>query len=190
MMTSPSTRITRQGNTPPPFYVRVNRISCNQCRKRKLKCDRVKPCTTCTKRGIASQCYQEDGDEQTEAAATATAANASSPMKRSRLETSSSKNGGYHSEASEGSNLASSISKWKGQMDAIAKIAKQSTTSLDTALLALSKDGSERQIKYSPFISAASRPDGLVTWEDVCEHLPAVEECEDLITFYFEEVRI
>ncbi|KAI2466310.1 fungal-specific transcription factor domain-containing protein [Annulohypoxylon bovei var. microspora] len=31
-------------------------LSCNLCRKRKLKCDREHPCNTCTRRGLGSSC--------------------------------------------------------------------------------------------------------------------------------------
>ena len=31
-------------------------LACNECRRRKLKCDRLTPCTTCTKRGDEASC--------------------------------------------------------------------------------------------------------------------------------------
>ena len=31
-------------------------LSCNECRRRKLKCDRLTPCTTCAKRGDGASC--------------------------------------------------------------------------------------------------------------------------------------
>ncbi|KAI1429977.1 hypothetical protein F5Y12DRAFT_724079 [Xylaria sp. FL1777] len=42
---------------PPPNRRRDKpQLSCNLCRRRKLKCDRSHPCSTCEKRGIGSSC--------------------------------------------------------------------------------------------------------------------------------------
>ncbi|KAI1310474.1 hypothetical protein F5Y03DRAFT_403422 [Xylaria venustula] len=42
---------------PPPNRRRDKpQLSCNLCRRRKLKCDRNHPCSTCEKRGIGSSC--------------------------------------------------------------------------------------------------------------------------------------
>lgn len=61
---------------PPAAYMRTSRISCDPCRKRKLRCDRVMPCSTCVRRGIPHQCYQEQD-------ASSAAALSSSPMEGS-----------------------------------------------------------------------------------------------------------
>ncbi|KAK5624618.1 hypothetical protein RRF57_000334 [Xylaria bambusicola] len=50
---SPATQRPR----PPPNRRRDKpQLSCNLCRRRKLKCDRNHPCSTCEKRGIGSSC--------------------------------------------------------------------------------------------------------------------------------------
>ena len=53
------TSVKVEENAPPAQYMRLSRISCDPCRKRKLRCSRTMPCTTCVKRGIADKCYQE-----------------------------------------------------------------------------------------------------------------------------------
>ncbi|KAM3469098.1 hypothetical protein MY5147_007332, partial [Beauveria neobassiana] len=35
-------------------------LSCNLCRKRKLRCNRVQPCWNCSSRGLASSCAFPD----------------------------------------------------------------------------------------------------------------------------------
>jgi hypothetical protein len=39
--------------------------SCEECRRRKIKCDRVLPCGPCTRRGEANLCHGEFGPEPT-----------------------------------------------------------------------------------------------------------------------------
>ncbi|KAI0870043.1 hypothetical protein GGS24DRAFT_476736 [Hypoxylon argillaceum] len=47
----------RQRPRPPPNRRRDKpQLSCNICRRRKLRCDRRHPCSTCEKRGLASSC--------------------------------------------------------------------------------------------------------------------------------------
>ncbi|GAP83436.2 putative fungal specific transcription factor domain-containing protein [Rosellinia necatrix] len=42
---------------PPPNRRRDKpQLSCNLCRRRKLRCDRLRPCSTCEKRGLESSC--------------------------------------------------------------------------------------------------------------------------------------
>ncbi|KAJ5951278.1 transcriptional regulator family: Fungal Specific TF [Penicillium vulpinum] len=42
---------------PAPFNRRSKpQLSCNLCRRRKLRCDRKQPCSTCTTRGLALSC--------------------------------------------------------------------------------------------------------------------------------------
>jgi len=47
----------------PIFSLRIAqffKLSCIQCRRRKLKCDRQYPCSACTRRGAADEClYQK-----------------------------------------------------------------------------------------------------------------------------------
>jgi len=42
--------------TSSQSYTKV--LACTNCRKGKLKCDRVKPCASCKLRGLQNQCYQ------------------------------------------------------------------------------------------------------------------------------------
>ncbi|KAI5927574.1 fungal-specific transcription factor domain-containing protein [Camillea tinctor] len=57
---SPGTNPVQVGSTrprPPPNRRRDKpQLSCNLCRRRKLKCNRQLPCSTCTKRGVQSSC--------------------------------------------------------------------------------------------------------------------------------------
>ncbi|KAI8635448.1 hypothetical protein F5Y19DRAFT_407806 [Xylariaceae sp. FL1651] len=47
----------RQRPRPPPNRRRDKpQLSCNLCRRRKLKCDRQHPCSTCKKRGLGPSC--------------------------------------------------------------------------------------------------------------------------------------
>ncbi|KAI0181731.1 hypothetical protein GGR52DRAFT_53381 [Hypoxylon sp. FL1284] len=54
---TPSTPPTRQRPLPPPNRRRDKaQLSCNLCRRRKVKCDRQRPCRTCSLRGLAVSC--------------------------------------------------------------------------------------------------------------------------------------
>ncbi|KAI1780752.1 fungal-specific transcription factor domain-containing protein [Hypoxylon cercidicola] len=58
----PSTPSARQRPLPPPNRRRDKaQLSCNLCRRRKVKCDRQQPCKTCSLRGLAISCtYPSD----------------------------------------------------------------------------------------------------------------------------------
>ncbi|KAI1381240.1 hypothetical protein F4677DRAFT_119998 [Hypoxylon crocopeplum] len=61
MPTSPP---TRQRSLPVPPNRRRDKpqLSCNLCRRRKVKCDRQQPCRTCSLRGLAMSCtYPPEG---------------------------------------------------------------------------------------------------------------------------------
>ncbi|KAI5864023.1 hypothetical protein GGS23DRAFT_562623 [Durotheca rogersii] len=48
----------RQRPVPPPNRRRDKpQLSCNLCRRRKVKCDRQQPCKTCTLRGLGASCF-------------------------------------------------------------------------------------------------------------------------------------
>lgn len=49
-----------QTKQAPPSYFFTKPLSCNFCRKSKLKCDRKNPCGACVSRKIEAQCYQEE----------------------------------------------------------------------------------------------------------------------------------
>ncbi|KAI0901360.1 fungal-specific transcription factor domain-containing protein [Annulohypoxylon nitens] len=52
---------TRQRPLPPPNRRRDKpQLSCNPCRRRKVKCDRQQPCRTCSMRGLAMACTYPD----------------------------------------------------------------------------------------------------------------------------------
>ncbi|KAI0442478.1 hypothetical protein F4803DRAFT_519129 [Xylaria telfairii] len=57
----------RQRPRPPPNRRRDKpQLSCNLCRRRKLRCDRQHPCSTCKKRGLEPSCtYVTDGAAST-----------------------------------------------------------------------------------------------------------------------------
>jgi hypothetical protein len=44
----------------------TKKLACGNCRRSKLKCDRVKPCTSCNLRGLQDQCYQSSQVEGTD----------------------------------------------------------------------------------------------------------------------------
>ncbi|KAI1769133.1 hypothetical protein GGR53DRAFT_474595 [Hypoxylon sp. FL1150] len=53
----PSTPSARQRPLPPPSRRRDKaQLSCNLCRRRKVRCDRQQPCKTCSLRGLAVSC--------------------------------------------------------------------------------------------------------------------------------------
>ncbi|KAI1412309.1 hypothetical protein F5Y13DRAFT_180119 [Hypoxylon sp. FL1857] len=57
----PVTSPTRQRPLPPPNRRRDKpQLSCNPCRRRKVKCDRQQPCRTCSLRGLAMSCIYPD----------------------------------------------------------------------------------------------------------------------------------
>jgi len=66
---SPTTTAFPSEEAPPPppaSRVPLNRrrdkpqLSCNLCRRRKLKCDRGQPCSTCAHRGLSLSCTFSD----------------------------------------------------------------------------------------------------------------------------------
>ncbi|KAI0112776.1 hypothetical protein F4776DRAFT_656807 [Hypoxylon sp. NC0597] len=57
----PVTPPTRQRPLPPPNRRRDKpQLSCNPCRRRKVKCDRQQPCRTCSLRGLTMACVYPD----------------------------------------------------------------------------------------------------------------------------------
>lgn len=185
----------QRGATPPPFYVRTNRISCDACRKRKLRCDRVKPCSTCVKRGISEQCYQEEGQslpEKENEVVDACAKRAKVEGLASASESSTSP-GDVLGTGSifDKSHVASSIAQWKGQVDTIVKLGSQSSSTLQGILDSLSSaEGDVSTARQHSLSEPRLRRGQLVLWQDVKGVLPSIENCEALTAFYFEEVRI
>ncbi|KAG5728131.1 hypothetical protein E4T56_gene19275 [Termitomyces sp. T112] len=45
-----------QSREPPKKKRRRQALSCTECKRRKIKCDRTQPCTPCTRRGEQSRC--------------------------------------------------------------------------------------------------------------------------------------
>nr|UPQ41315.1 GAL4-like Zn(II)2Cys6 (or C6 zinc) binuclear cluster DNA-binding domain [Hypoxylon sp. CO27-5] len=57
----PGTPPTKQRVLPPPNRRRDKpQLSCNPCRRRKVKCDRQQPCRTCSLRGLTMSCIYPD----------------------------------------------------------------------------------------------------------------------------------
>ncbi|KAI1840930.1 hypothetical protein JX266_012866 [Neoarthrinium moseri] len=55
--TSPESNVPQGRPRPPPNRRRDKpQLSCDLCRRRKLKCNRLYPCENCAKRGLDSQC--------------------------------------------------------------------------------------------------------------------------------------
>ncbi|KAI2602634.1 hypothetical protein GGR54DRAFT_623436 [Hypoxylon sp. NC1633] len=58
----PSPPPTKHRPVPPSRRRDKPQLSCNLCRRRKVKCDRQQPCRTCSLRGLAMSCtYPPDG---------------------------------------------------------------------------------------------------------------------------------
>lgn len=49
----------REKRQPPSAYFAAKPLACNNCRKSKLRCNRVKPCDSCVARGTEDACYQD-----------------------------------------------------------------------------------------------------------------------------------
>ncbi|KAI0880101.1 fungal-specific transcription factor domain-containing protein [Annulohypoxylon maeteangense] len=61
----PGSPPTRQRPLPPPNRRRDKpQLSCNPCRRRKVKCDRQQPCRTCSMRGLAMACTYPDAESR------------------------------------------------------------------------------------------------------------------------------
>lgn len=88
---------------------------------------------------------------------------------------------------SDEANLERLLYKARHQLNAIAGIARDSTGSLDTLLRAM--QARESKGKCTTFVTG-SGPDGLFMWKDVAMYLPPLEDCEELIRFYFEDLSI
>lgn len=168
----------KRGITPPAAYVRTNRISCDPCRKRKLKCDRVKPCSTCQRRKIVDQCYQDDreevaGDHHTPASS-----------KRSKGTPSVSEVEG-HSPPESPLYSQVGLEKIKEQFQTIATIAQQSTHTLNTLIGSMPQSRGNLELIRGDSLKDKS----VIQWSDIADQVPSIKECEDLITFHFEKVR-
>ncbi|KAH7022092.1 fungal-specific transcription factor domain-containing protein [Ilyonectria destructans] len=57
-MDSSTSEPSAGGNPRPPPSRRRDKdqLSCDQCRRRKTRCDRLRPCSTCSNRGLSSKC--------------------------------------------------------------------------------------------------------------------------------------
>ncbi|KAI0970659.1 fungal-specific transcription factor domain protein [Xylaria arbuscula] len=55
LTTSPSTLSDRNRHSSPRRRDKPQ-LSCNTCRRRKVRCDRLNPCTNCSSRGLSSSC--------------------------------------------------------------------------------------------------------------------------------------
>lgn len=67
-----------QSNGPPPRRTRQNPVSCRLCRLKKLKCNRQRPCSNCSARGVSCEYFAQnpgststDGTDQRQALPTA-----------------------------------------------------------------------------------------------------------------------
>lgn len=55
--TAPATSNDNQATDPPPKKKRRRQaLSCTECKRRKIRCDRVQPCVPCKKRGEGDKC--------------------------------------------------------------------------------------------------------------------------------------
>ncbi|MCO5585098.1 hypothetical protein L7F22_039030 [Adiantum nelumboides] len=211
-------------NAPPAQYMRLSRISCDPCRKRKLRCSRTMPCTTCVKRGIADKCYQETHAEDgrgsthsTPAASTSKIRHAASPSDHSITHASPSNarrsfggehitkrqkknsissirvNGeGHHHSNGSGPILAGAdqihhdLSTLRQQLRSLSSITNASESSIEAVLQSM--QAGRANTSFELHSVQGSGPDGLVRWNDVSPHLPSLDECEELIRLFFEDL--
>jgi hypothetical protein len=170
----------RRGATPPAAYSRPDRISCDPCRKRKIKCDRVWPCNSCVKRNIQDMCYQEDRGR--ESSATVARRN-----QRSKPSLGSVAGAAYR------------IDKQESDVDLHPRGVRRLTSAVTVSPIS-SRPKIEMIDILDPVIQAGanlycerlievgSGEDGRIMWRDISSHVPSPDECEELIMFYFEEV--
>lgn len=218
-ITEPSRNVDE--NAPPAQYMRLSRISCDPCRKRKLRCSRTMPCTTCVKRGIADKCYQETSlEDQKQISMHSTSApkktykarNTASPSSNSINHSSPSnarrsfgnghvakKQKKISREAEEdhfthgtGSILAGAdqihhdLSSLRQQLRSLSALTTASESSIEAVLQSMQAGRTNTSFEL-PSVQG-SGPDGLVRWNDVAPHLPSLEECEELIRLFFEDL--
>lgn len=220
-ITEPSPRA--EENAPPAQYMRLSRISCDPCRKRKLRCSRTMPCTTCVKRGIADKCYQdtptEDGKpsgHSTPAASTSKVRHAASPSEHSITHASPSnarkQSSGEHAVKRQKKNSISStrasgdshnpngagpilagadqihhdLSTLRQQLRTLSSLTNASESSIEAVLQSM--QAGKANTSFELHSVQGSGPDGLVRWKDVAPHLPSLDECEELIRLFFEDL--
>lgn len=153
--------------------LRVYPSNCDACRRKKVKCNRIKPCAQCELRGVAEECY-------------ATAPRISPGTRRQpRVQSSASPRPIDRTEFS--THKARRVDQLSASV-----IASPASTG-DTPATGLSGDkradkGKQREDE-GPTLLASATADTPVQWEDVGSYLTSASHCIQLFDFFFDEVR-
>lgn len=155
---------TCRGNLPsmPQSSVQTFPSNCEPCRRRKCRCDRVKPCANCNLRGIADQCYVQ------------------APRIEEGKRVSSRKRSSecHLKEATDRSRPLVSRTNSNLSASPISEAAGTSAFYVDENL-------DKNKVRFLSFKAA----DASVKWDDVSPFLPSAGICFRLLNFFFDEVR-
>lgn len=181
-----------RGTTPPAIYSRPNRISCDPCRKLKIKCNRVKPCSNCQKRRVEHTCYRENREGNDDSTVVVSKRQKSSKESLESTIVVETKEILINQDMGQSVPAASYASARLGGGQRRPESSTNSSgtsTQLEDSFLEPSAEPDPTKLQqHQPFVPLGSGRDGAIVWQDICHHVPSLNECEELIVFYFDEV--
>lgn len=185
----------------------MQRYSCLPCRKRKSKCDRVEPCSSCVLRGSEEYCYTDkemptSKNTNSDHTKQNTYSNATTPGKHSRSNPSSPSmhsNHRYHAPSGNESsdfmraNKSAKIDYNQSQSSSYYdEEPNRRPVTLHSALDTLSKSLMDVKRLASSADTGTkeslAQMGSIVQWDDVAKLLPAPDECQELIHCFFTEL--
>ena len=158
--------------------------SCEPCRRRKSRCNRIKPCANCELRGISDECYVKAPRIE---ARKAQARNASRASSRSTGQTAA-----QHPVRSEGAQVHQTASD-DGAFPSSTSSIPAPLTDLPTTTWAARIQPLQHG-KVGIGCSSDARDGGIhakhLRLEDVSQYLPSVSLCDKFLRFFFDEVSV
>lgn len=169
-------------------HIRVYPSNCEPCRKRKSRCNRVKPCANCELRGISDKCYVKAPRIESASVSARSSNTASSRVAPPRQSHPS-----PHPQTDQSRNL--SRSNLAAAVPSTPSPATSTPASSSSSWVRNLIDSRPRNtlISTSSPSNTATNLDKLepcVHWKDVSHHLPSATLCQQFLLFFFDEVGV